>query len=141
MANTRKLDAAFGLLALVATILTFILSVYSMFLPAQLNDVTGRLLGPLEVSGRIRAEFVASQKVLFLSAWAIISLFVGLGIAGRYRWITAINARDIAADREPKFWLNSFFLRFALTCISVLVFRGQSSSRRRASVLLYGGCS
>ncbi|MFY9824246.1 MAG: hypothetical protein WAM82_22920 [Thermoanaerobaculia bacterium] len=119
MANQRKLDAVFNVAASIATILSVMFSIYTTLLPNQVNAITGRFLGPIDTSssGLIRPEFVASQKWLFLSVWALISLFMGMGLAGWYRWTSAMNARAIAADRESKSWFNALFLLFAVACI------------------------
>lgn len=116
MAKNRKVDAL-GIGASIATIAGLFLTIYSMVFPNQLNELTGRLLGPSNADGKIRAEFVAGQLNLFLITIVISSIAIGVGMAGLWNRFSSVKASAIAAGREAQSWYLAFFPLLALLCI------------------------
>jgi hypothetical protein len=115
------MDVVLGIASSIATILGLLLTIYSMAFPNQLNEMTGRFLGPTEADGKIRAEFVAGQLTLFLITLGISSVAIGLGIAGLWNWLSALKASAIAAGRDMRNWYWTFIV-FAFLCISLGIY-------------------
>lgn len=102
MLKKLKLAGSLGIIAAIATILGFMLSLLTTFFPQVVREAASEITGPLLVSssGRIRAEFVSSQVEVFIYAAVLVVALGGVAMAGFYYWSGAASARSIVSGKD-----------------------------------------
>jgi hypothetical protein len=122
MALLKKTHMTLGIAAAIATILTLFLTVYTMFFPERINDVTSAITGVAErtPAGTIRAEYVGSQIQVFLYASLVGILLAAAGLGTAYHWSSAQSAGSVARGRGKIRWLKIVLVSFP--AVLVLLF-------------------
>lgn len=108
MARLKRLAVTVGVVAAIATILSFLLTVCTVFFPETINGVTSDLAGPVErtATGTVRPDYVSNQVQVFLYTSLVVVLLAGVGIGGAYYWSSGQSAESVARGRGKSRWLK-----------------------------------
>jgi len=112
MALLKKTHMTLGIVAAIATILSLLLTVFTVFFPDRVNDLTSTITGPPErtPARTIRADYVSSQVRVFLYASLVGILLAGAGLGTAYHWSSAQSAGSVARGRGKIRWLKVVLL-------------------------------
>lgn len=108
MARLKRLAVTVGLVAAIATILSFLLTVCTVYFPETINGVTSDLAGPMDrtPAGTLRPDYVSNQVQVFLYTSIVVVLLAGVGIGGAYYWTSGRSAESVARGRGKSRWLK-----------------------------------
>jgi len=122
MALLKKTHMTLGIAAAIATIL---LTVYTIFFPQTVNDVTSAITGAPErtPAGTIRADYVSSQVRVFYLASSLVILLVAAGGGTAFHWSSGQSAGSIARGRGKIRWLKFVLISVpAVLAVAVAVY-------------------
>jgi hypothetical protein len=108
MSALKRVPVILGTVAAVATILSLLLTVATIFFPNWINDVTTGIAGTVQRTGvgTVRADYVGNQVRVFLYVSALVVFLGGAGIGTAYFWSSVQSAASVAAGRGKVRWLK-----------------------------------